>query len=314
MLGAFKFQLASRGPPIGAAGQLNLPTPSWTLESVWEGAPDYPRVCGATDSTTHVWPLPRGLSPRVRGNPSPVLLPPLAARSIPRVCGATETRKAAILPPFGLSPRVRGNLDHGPSAASSGGSIPACAGQPSGYRRIAMRARVYPRVCGATCRLPQDILMVMGLSPRVRGNPPTNSEASTRPGSIPACAGQPSGWRGRSRRSRSIPACAGQPLSGLGDVVLAQVYPRVCGATVVLRIVGVLIMGLSPRVRGNQRIPRGHLPVAGSIPACAGQPSTRVITNTPSRFYPRVCGATLSLVFWRAPIFGLSPRVRGNLE
>ena len=90
MLGAFKFQLASRGPPIGAAGQLNLPTPSWTLESVWEGAPDYPRVCGATDSTTHVCH---------------------SHEVYPRVCGATRLRFCFHHSLHGLSPRVRGNRD-----------------------------------------------------------------------------------------------------------------------------------------------------------------------------------------------------------
>ena len=91
MLGAFKFQLASRGPPIGAAGQLNLPTPSWTLESVWEGAPDYPRVCGATQVRGHAQAQAVGLSPRVRGNRHVVGDVSSGVRRVyPRVCGATH--------------------------------------------------------------------------------------------------------------------------------------------------------------------------------------------------------------------------------
>ena len=232
----------------------------------------YPRVCGATDSTTHVWPLPRGLSPRVRGNPSPVLLPPLAARSIPacagqprhvrqpschhsvypRVCGATSVVWALLSPVSGLSPRVRGNLVLFPSLAGGEQSIPACAGQPRSRAFGGFFRWVYPRVCGATCRLPQDILMVMGLSPRVRGNPPTNSEASTRPGSIPACAGQPTGGR-------------------ILSVDEAGLSPRVRGN----RLDGGAVRavhGLSPRVRGNHYRASAMWSWLRSIPACAGQP------------------------------------------
>ena len=50
---------------------------------------------------------------------------------------------------------------------------------------------VYPRVCGGTthsAKLPQA---VQGLSPRVRGNPPTSHNVVLTIRSIPACAGEP---------------------------------------------------------------------------------------------------------------------------
>ena len=70
--------------------------------------------------------------------------------------------------------------------------------------------------------------------------------------------------------------------------------------------------GLSPRVRGN----RSHLVrafrVAGSIPACAGEPN-----RPPDRLYvigvyPRVCGGTGASGRNTTDNSGLSPRVRGN--
>ena len=86
-------------------------------------------MCGATSySNAFVMPL-RGLSPRVRGNPSwasfadsargpipacagqpnPALALDFFKGAYPRVCGATLLRFFAALLQLGLSPRVRGN-------------------------------------------------------------------------------------------------------------------------------------------------------------------------------------------------------------
>ena len=71
-------------------------------------------------------------------------------------------------------------------------------------------------------------------------------------------------------------------------------------------------MGLSPRVRGNRYKDSRTTRTPGSIPACTGEPKTRVCRRAIGRVYPRVYGGTLlplSLLFL-CP--GLSPRVRGN--
>ena len=70
--------------------------------------------------------------------------------------------------------------------------------------------------------------------------------------------------------------------------------------------------GLSPRVRGNppEISVRSH--AAGSIPACAGEPSATYSRSLVSSVYPRVCGGTpIAFPRW-GPASGLSPRVRGN--
>ena len=71
-----------------------------------------------------------------------------------------------------------------------------------------------------------------GLSPRVRGNPRPGAQVAGIIGSIPACAGEP---------SDTLPVRRFQ-----------WVYPRVCGGTGTCRLAGVVVRGLSPRVRGNQ--------------------------------------------------------------
>ena len=51
-------------------------------------------------------------------------------------------------------------------------SIPACAGEPLDDSGIPGAVWVYPRVCGGTKRGSILIRAMLGLSPRVRGNPP----------------------------------------------------------------------------------------------------------------------------------------------
>ena len=173
------------------------------------------------------------------------------------------------------------------------GSIPACAGEPSRSWSPLQTRRVYPRVCGGTSGDEGPLHDHPGLSPRVRGNPVHDCGHVGVPGSIPACAGEPSRNRSGTQERR--------------------VYPRVCGGTTLQRTSTRPAWGLSPRVRGN--LPQRQAPHIrhGSIPACAGEPSVRVSRLALTRVYPRVCGGTLATAAEGTDIAGLSPRVRGNL-
>ena len=131
-----------------------------------------------------------------------------------------------------------------------------------------------------------------GLSPRVRGN-------QMSPGRTTTCDG-------------SIPACAGEPEMGVDIILTRWVYPRVCGGTIWQAGDGNRIVGLSPRVRGNQISGRWRNDAAGSIPACAGEPAKWPPTTPPPQVYPRVCGGTANPEVQRGGALGLSPRVRGN--
>ena len=191
------------------------------------------------------------------------------------MCGGTPLQSPRSVGHTGLSPRVRGNQ---PGAGDDGGyarSIPACAGEPSAAAAAPRPSRVYPRVCGGTLMPSINAATGYGLSPRVRGNLHFPRKISVPPGSIPACAGEP------------------------GYCVLEgncrKVYPRVCGGTWGRSHSGSGRRGLSPRVRGNPPVSATPCLAAGSIPACAGEPSS-------------------AGVGWRRcrRLAGLSPRVRGN--
>ena len=272
----------------------------------------YPRVCGGTALTAVVTPPTMGLSPRVRGNRWIEYQTAFATRSIPacagepyvegecpvdgtvypRVCGGTESMPPDGTAARGLSPRVRGNPARFQSQPRCPRSIPACAGEPA-YSLLRRTQRgVYPRVCGGTLLSGEQPLHICGLSPRVRGNPAPEGNPDVSPGSIPACAGEPTrGWSGS---------------------VGGEVYPRVCGGTTAVPNVTPVVDGLSPRVRGN----RSHVPkdIVGhrSIPACAGEPPSHLYQGQGVGVYPRVCGGTRVRPPATCPSGGLSPRVRGN--
>ena len=313
----------------------------------------YPRVCGGTFAGC-VHPVgAEGLSPRVRGNRARKVQNRLRWRSIPacagepgiptgpfhtgmvypRVCGGTVDDLSVKLPADGLSPRVRGNRRGASVVDIYPRSIPACAGEPQSLGVGWAASGVYPRVCGGTRSRRNREKDTGGLSPRVRGNRPHPGSVLRRPGSIPACAGEPHT----------------QPT----HYHALAVYPRVCGGTGCDALGGQRHRGLSPRVRGNRSCPAERVPAKrsipacagepratgpasltlmvyprvcggtplrrtgglverGSIPACAGEPPSVVSCRNPCRVYPRVCGGTDLQLLPQLPGPGLSPRVRGN--
>ena len=130
----------------------------------------YPRVCGGTIEVQRGDVTYYGLSPRVRGNPTPLgphrphvrSIPACAgepaladrrrfvSRVYPRVCGGTISHFHNPSESAGLSPRVRGNRHKRALHHVRRGSIPACAGEPCARARARLTMRVYPRVCGGT--------------------------------------------------------------------------------------------------------------------------------------------------------------------
>ena len=187
---------------------------------------------------------------------------------------------------------MRGNRGRFFFTSSFTRSIPACAGEPAAGVKTPPALRVYPRVCGGTWKALAPLILIDGLSPRVRGNRKISAAESASPGSIPACAGEP--------RRRNA------------DYQILEVYPRVCGGTKRMIEGAWSHGGLSPRVRGNLLSPAPLRGVKGSIPACAGEPIRRSVPRLTAQVYPRVCGGTGRVPQLDSSFIGLSPRVRGN--
>ena len=129
-------------------------------------------------------------------------------------------------------------------------------------------------MCGGTRANPLTAVSPEGLSPRVRGNHPALGE----------------------------------------DSLTARVYPRVCGGTGHGERCPYPVQGLSPRVRGNRPTAAFKTIALRSIPACAGEPVRVGRFGKPVGVYPRVCGGTTVRIEPERRCYGLSPRVRGNLN
>ena len=132
-----------------------------------------------------------------------------------------------------------------------------------------------------------------GLSPRLRGNRLFHIE--------------------KGLLNRSIPAPAGEPGESGAEKLDTAVYPRACGGTRFPEPIPWQSPGLSPRLRGNPFELRTGTTPPRSIPAPAGEPSTRTRPPYPMPVYPRACGGTCHHPHGRDHDQGLSPRLRGNL-
>ena len=86
-----------------------------------------------------------------------------------------------------------------------------------------------------------------------------------------------------------------------------------CGGTPLALFLQGHVVGLSPRVRGNQDELAAEIERKGSIPACAGEPPIAQPLRSQGEVYPRVCGGTTQAACYNTKYHGLSPRVRGNL-
>ena len=193
-------------------------------------------------------------------------------------------------------------------------SIPARAGEPPIGRPRPRTTTVYPRASGGTSDHWWSNAMLIGLSPRERGNRLAAVRAGSHPGSIPARAGEPehhhtTDWvdGGLSPRERgnpvvvgpvllpagSIPARAGEPDCSSAPGSRARVYPRASGGTASTAGNSVSAEGLSPRERGNPQHALSGEVDTGSIPARAGEPARCPALVSATGVYPRASGGNL---------------------
>ena len=174
--------------------------------------------------------------------------------------------------PAGSSPRVRGRPYENGGVALLEGLIPASAGQTSRAISGARTVRAHPRECGADVSAPRAGAGVLWL--------------------IPASAGQTT--------------FCGRP------TFLPWAHPRECGADAA-HLPGMDVgAGSSPRVRGRRLFGSAPHPVAGLIPASAGQTDTLRSPQPHSRAHPRECGADARTSQGSIHRQGSSPRVRGR--
>ena len=131
-------------------------------------------------------------------------------------------------------------------------------------------------------------------------------------GSSPRVRGTPARYRRRSSRPGIIPACAGNTSPGVGSPLHDRDHPRVCGEHRGQHGLQPVRPGSSPRVRGTPMTWAQIDDVAGIIPACAGNTCLDIALFVVHWDHPRVCGEHLRFNGIRCLGKGSSPRVRGT--
>ena len=192
----------------------------------------------------------------------------------------------------GPSPRVRGRGLPRPPKAARNGSIPARAGESRSRHSRSAPPGVHPRACGGEQPTTPAAPWRPGPSPRVRGRVASTCPLTTQAGSIPARAGERAG--GATIRGRS------------------WVHPRACGGEAVRGGHGAHSRGPSPRVRGRAHAASLRDPLAGSIPARAGERSVAASAAARLTVHPRACGGEHGTLLPPNGERGPSPRVRGR--
>ncbi len=225
----------------------NTPLPASTRMALW----DHPRACGEHTADGGTLVAQVGSSPRLRGTLSDQqqisgvggIIPALAGNTLPlgsgsgvtgdhpRACGEHVGLNPLAPGRLGSSPRLRGTPFQCAYDCTSGGIIPALAGNTSCFFATLLVPWDHPRACGEHRIVEQTRDADGGSSPRLRGTHPQSRHAAPRRGIIPALAGNT--WRGTS-------SC-----SGHGD------HPRACGEHSNAFINPACVMGSSPRLRGT---------------------------------------------------------------
>ncbi len=110
----------------------------------------------------------------------------------------------------------------------------------------------------------------------------------------------------------SIPAHAGEPLFARVRVGFVRVYPRARGGAKLRIVQGRGRGGLSPRTRGSRVRTVRYSRRGRSIPAHAGEPSSRPALPASTAVYPRARGGASHACRACRSVSGLSPRTRGS--
>ncbi len=215
-------------------------------------------------------------------------------RAHPRSCGADRCESGLDEAPWGSSPLVRGGLAGDSVPGRLRGLIPARAGRTLAHDDTHRQNGAHPRSCGADVDEVDEVVVLQGSSPLVRG-------------------GRMQG-RVHQRRRGLIPARAGR--TGLTNCPLrfGTAHPRSCGADYQVQPGDTLMSGSSPLVRGGLRFLLAPITCLGLIPARAGRTVIAPLSVGSTSAHPRSCGADRQRVCVDGYSPGSSPLVRGGLS
>ena len=231
----------------------------------------------------------------------------------PRMRGERWGSFAAGLDAVGSSPHARGTRTLCHDADGLSRFIPACAGNASTARIVAMALAVHPRMRGERRQGLYSNKTPVRFIPACAGNAGNTLAGTTIVTVHPRMRGERA-IRQDSRRisTRFIPACAGNAPSFLYTSARVTVHPRMRGERH-LNTTGIgRANGSSPHARGT-RILRGAVDQHHRfIPACAGNACHPRCSWTMMAVHPRMRGERASQSPFHRLRTGSSPHARGT--
>ncbi len=131
----------------------------------------------------------KGIIPAHAGNSLTISSNNSPARDHPRACGEQGWQRRRGRDTWGSSPRMRGTARIQRRQASTGGIIPAHAGNRLSGKKSHKDVRDHPRACGEQPALAIKFTLRAGSSPRMRGTGDIEVIEYKNHGIIPAHAG-----------------------------------------------------------------------------------------------------------------------------
>ena len=201
----------------------------------------------------------------------------------------------------GSSPRLRGTLELGRNQARARRFIPTPAGNTVIAGTECIQMAVHPHACGEHWPRTARALLMPGSSPRLRGTPETDGDATLaslvhphacgehfprlfeeRPqsGSSPRLRGTLSAQSRAWLNDRFIPTPAGNTLASNSSGTSCTVHPHACGEHNHGHPIYRSPLGSSPRLRGTHEEPCSGVHGSRFIPTPAG--NTRPTKAMPS--------------------------------
>ena len=196
--------------------------------------------------------------------------------------------------PAGSSPRIRGEYRTLASPHHRCGIIPANTGRMRRSRRMVARRRDHPREYGENSWTTRYRQLLLGSSPRIRGE--------YRLGTPPY------------RANRIIPANTGRIIPVPGSLHYRRDHPREYGENSSTSRFHVSDGGSSPRIRGEYAVVVQSPVRVGIIPANTGRILPLRGASILLRDHPREYGENDCSGLWSGITQGSSPRIRGELR
>ena len=214
------------------------------------------------------------------------------AQDHPRPCGEKFCACALALTVVGSPPPMRGKVTLSQPGSAWSGITPAHAGKSIIGVVVCIPHVDHPRPCGEKAYAHPARFAIPGSPPPMRGKAAGTARHLMGVGITPAHAG---------KSPRFKPPCKN-----------GEDHPRPCGEKYLIGVVGAVVPGSPPPMRGKARIKRRAWRMKWITPAHAGKSFYMGRACARAQDHPRPCGEKFDCEIQRTRLIGSPPPMRGK--